>query len=81
MPVYLDDGQVLLTAIEQEEYRAAADLLAEVDDQIIDLGSPMTQGDLVDLITAYYVVLNDEEALQQISDLFEAELARRSGAN
>lgn len=77
MPVYLDDGQVLLTASEQEDYRAAAALLAEVDDQVIDLRSPMTQGDLVDLITAYYVVLNDEEALQQMTDLFEAEVARR----
>jgi hypothetical protein len=81
MPIELKDGQVLLTDAERQEYRAAADLLAEVDGCAIDLQSPMLRGDLVDLILAYYVVLNDEEALQQIGDLFEAEVARRRGAN
>ncbi len=81
MPIELEDGRVLLTDTERREYRAAAGLLTEVDGHVIDLQSPMPRGDLVDLILAYYVVLNDEEALQQIGELFEAEVARRRGAN
>jgi len=80
MPIELEDGQVLLTDSEQQEYRAAADLIAETNGRVIDLQSAMPRGDLVELIQAYYVVLNDEEALQEISDLFDAELARRRGA-
>ena len=81
MPIELEDGRVLLTDTERQEYCAAADLLAEIDSRVIDLHSPMPRGDLVDLILAYYFVESDEEALQQIGDLFDAEVARRRGTN
>jgi hypothetical protein len=77
MPIELENGLVLLTDTERQEYRAAADLLAEVVGRVIDMQAPMSRGDLVDLIHAYYVAEKDEEVLRQINDLFEAEIRRR----
>lgn len=79
MPIELEDGQVLLSESEKQKYRAAAELIARVNAGFTDLRHAMPRGDLVELIHAYFLVLNDEEALQQIDDLFEAETTRRRG--
>ena len=77
MATQLETGEYLLSPEQAQELRAAADALRDLGRPPIDLSRPITFDLWLDLVIAQASLDGDEDTVDKIIGLVEAELARR----
>lgn len=81
MAIQLETGEFLLSAEQVQKLRPAADALREHGLRSIDLTRPITFEDWFDLVLAQATLDGDDETVDSLCDLLEAEIAKRKRAN
>jgi benzoyl-CoA reductase/2-hydroxyglutaryl-CoA dehydratase subunit BcrC/BadD/HgdB len=81
MAIQLETGEFLLSAEQVRELRAAADALRERGLRSLDLTRPITFEDWFDLVVAQATLNGDEDTVDSLRELLEAEIAKRKRLN
>ena len=74
---YLESGNLQLIEEEIVLYRPAATLVAKALKEHIDLHKPMTRNQFTALFIAHSIVTGDEEMIENITAVMNAEIAKR----
>ena len=77
MPIELESGNVQLTDDEIAVYQPAAALIAKALNEHISLHAPMTRSQFTSLFIAHGIVTGDEEMIENITAVMNAEIAKR----
>ena len=77
MPIELESGNLQLTDEEISLYLPAAALVAKALNEHISLHTPMTRNQFTALFIAHGIVTGDEEMIENITAVMNAEIAKR----
>jgi hypothetical protein len=77
MPTELESGNVQLTDEEIALYLPATALVAKALNEHIALHAPMTRSQFVSLFIAHSIAIGDEDMLENIAAVAQAEIAKR----
>ncbi len=81
MAIPLETGEFLLSADEANDFRWAADRLMDIGHAPIDLTRPISFDEFVKVIFASAAIDGDEDRLDTMIGMLEAEIAKRKQAN
>ena len=77
MPIELESGNLQLTDDEIALYQPAAALIAKALNEHISLHTPITRSQFTSLFIAHVIVTGDEEMIENITAVMNAEIAKR----
>jgi hypothetical protein len=77
MPIELESGNLQLTDEEISLYLPAAVLVAKAFNEHISLHMPLTRSQFTTLFIAHSIVTGDEEMIENITAVVNAEIAKR----
>jgi len=77
MPIELESGNLQLTDEEISLYLPAAALVAKALNEHILLHTPMTRSQFTSLFIAHSIVTGDQEMIENITAVMNAEIAKR----
>ena len=81
MPIELESGDMQLTGDEIALYQPAAALIAKALNEHISLHTPMTRSQFTSLFIAHGIVTGDEEMIESMTAVINAEIAKRKRPN
>jgi hypothetical protein len=81
MAIQLETGEFLLSAEQVQELRPAADALRERGLRSIDLTRPISFEEWFDLVIAQATRDGDDDTVDSLRELLEAEIAKRKQPN